>query len=233
MSRSNSKPKDRLLILVTGPDRILKFGWWATRLQLWRVGLRGMYLSPKHETIPANVDGIIIGGGDDINPTHYGATGTAGAVYDERRDKLELEVINLALDTKLPILGICRGAQLINVACGGNLIEDLRPLRKKTPNRNSLFPIKYANIVDQTKLSAVLGKLRIEINSLHNQAVSELGDGLVAVARDDDGFIQAIESTDEQFIIGVQWHPEYMPQRDTQTRLFRALADATQQQRDL
>ncbi|NNC99838.1 MAG: gamma-glutamyl-gamma-aminobutyrate hydrolase family protein [Gammaproteobacteria bacterium] len=232
MASSQIAAAKRPMIAVTGPDRLLKFGWWATRFQLRRVGLRGVYVSRQCEELLPDIDGVIIGGGDDINPIHYGATGAAGAIYDAKRDELELQVIDMALQNDIPMLGICRGAQLINVACGGNLIEDLRPLREKTPNRNSVRPIKNAIIEPHSKLYSILGKECVRVNSLHHQAVKEVGDGLTAVAKDEDGFIQAIESSGEQFIVGVQWHPEYMPQRKTQTRIFRALADAVVQRRD-
>ena len=90
---------------------------------------------------------LLLAAGDDIDPKHYGTAGAAGANYDAARDTLELKMIALAEQWNLPILGICRGSQLINVSRNGNLIGDLRPLRRKTPNRNSMRPIKYANIL--------------------------------------------------------------------------------------
>jgi putative glutamine amidotransferase len=220
------RKRERPIVLVTGPTKTIKFAWWATRFQLWRAGLQGVYLSPGKGTIPDILHGVIIGGGNDIDPKHYGATGYGGAVYDAARDQLELEVIALALKTKLPMLGICRGAQLINVSRGGTLIGDLRPLRKLTPNRNSIFPIKQVTIESGSSLHEILSKQHVQVNSLHNQAVDKLGDGLDAVGHDNDGFVQAIESSDRQFVIGVQWHPEYLIFEPIQSKLFKALAVA-------
>jgi putative glutamine amidotransferase len=213
-------------VVVTGPRKTWKFGWWATKFQLWRVGLRGVYVCPGRANFPARLHGVIIGGGDDIDPTHYGASGLAEANYDAARDSLELQVIQLADEWSLPILGICRGSQLINVSRKGSLIGDLRPLRRKTTNRYSLFPIKFANIKPDSQLATILNTSRLKVNSLHHQAIDQVGEGLSAVAHDDDQFVQAIEGNSKRFLIGVQWHPEYLPFRLPQTRLFNALKKA-------
>ncbi len=190
------------------------------------MGARGVYICPGQTQLPDQLHGMIIGGGDDIDPAHYGATGAAGAIYDAKRDSLELQMIALAVKWALPVLGICRGAQLINVFKQGNLLSDLRPLRTKTPNRNSLFAIKYAAIDKQSKLRAILQSSRVKVNSLHHQAIDHVGEGLSAVAFDDDGFVQAIEATGQRYLVGVQWHPEYLPCRTPQTRLFASLKQA-------
>ncbi len=218
--------QDKPLVVVTGPRKRLKFGWWATRFILWWVGLRGVYVYPGHKSYPAKAKGLIIGGGDDIEPVHYGLTGDAGAKYDPERDQLEMGMAKLALENGLPILGICRGAQLLNIVLGGGLHTDIRPLRQHTPNRNSVTPVKWANIKDGSRLADILGSVRVKVNSLHNQAVKTVGLGLSAVAKDDDDFIQALEGSSEQFLLGVQWHPEYLPYLSHQRRLFKAFAVA-------
>jgi putative glutamine amidotransferase len=217
--------KEAPLVVVTGPDKRLKFGWWATRIQLWRVGIRAVYVTPKRPNLPSNASGVIISGGDDIDPQHYGVTGTAGVNYDAARDQLEIETIHHALDKQWPLLGICRGAQLLNVVQGGNLFTDIRPLRQRTPNRNSLFPIKCAELEPDSRLAGLLGDAPLPINSLHSQAVRRLGDGLEVAARDADGFVQAIESPDHPFLFGVQWHPEYLLWKSRHHRLFKAFAE--------
>lgn len=218
-------------VVVTGPDRYFKPAWWATRLQLWRVGVKAVYLSPNSDLFPVGIHGVIIGGGSDIEPVHYGETVIAGTVYDSQRDKLELSIIKHALKTGLPMLGICRGAQLINVSKGGSLYADLRPLRTKTPNRSSIFTFKTANVVGESKLSGIVLEKHIRINSLHNQAVKTLGHSLVAVAHDNDDFVQAIEDPTRNFLLGVQWHPEYLLFSKVQKKLFSAFAKATQERK--
>lgn len=218
--------RGRPLVIVTGPEKRLRFGWWATRLMLWMQGLKGRYITAHHRTVPPDVCGVIIGGGDDIHPEHYGVTGDAGAHYDPARDQLELNIIARAIAEGLPLFGICRGAQLLNVALQGDLHQDLRPVRQYTPNRNSVFPIKEVRLKPQSKVREIIGTERIRVNSLHNQAVRRIGHKLKATATDRDQFIQAIEDPEKPFFVGVQWHPEYMPYSGRQRRLFQGFAQA-------
>lgn len=193
---------------------------------LWRCGLRGHYVTPQRPELPDNVRGVIIGGGDDVNPDHYGLTGDAGARYDHQRDALELEIFACAFASELPIMGICRGAQLMNIALGGNLHQDLRPLREKTPNRNTIFPIKLARFEPSSRIGAIVGRDSIRVNSLHNQAVKDIAEPMRQAATDLDDFVQAIENPHREFMIGVQWHPEYMPYSANQRKLFSAFSTA-------
>ncbi|MBT8149605.1 MAG: gamma-glutamyl-gamma-aminobutyrate hydrolase family protein [Gammaproteobacteria bacterium] len=216
----------RPLVAVTGPDKKLRFGWWAARLMLGMAGLRACYVTPRKPHYPDGIRAVLIGGGDDIDPAHYGLTGDAGANYDPARDALEIEVLGRARAAGVPIMGICRGAQLINVVYGGNLYADIRPLRQLTPNRNSLFPVKRALLRAGSRLAALLDKNYLWINSLHHQAIDSLGDGFEVAARDADGFVQAIEASGDSYVLGVQWHPEYLPYIASQRKIFSALADA-------
>lgn len=175
---------------------------------------------------PVPVRGVIIGGGDDIEPMNYGAVGDGLGEYDVERDRFEIEILQRALRTSVPILGICRGAQLINIVLGGTLHRDLRPLRRRTPNRNSAFPIKAANIVPGTRLEASMTVRRARVNSLHHQAVDRVADSLQVAALDTDDFVQGIEDSGRRFLIGVQWHPEYLPYMREQRALFRAFAES-------
>lgn len=215
------------VIAVTGPRKRFKFGWWATKPALFFRGLGSVYLSPGGRDYRGHVDGIIIGGGDDIEPEHYGETGDAGAHYDPERDRLEMEMAERAIDAKIPIMGICRGAQLLNVVLGGTLHTDLRPMRKSTPNRNTAFPVKWVDLNDGSALREITNQQRLKVNSLHSQAVDQVGRGLKATAFDADGFIQATEGVGfDSFVLGVQWHPEYLPYSRHQRSLFREFCDA-------
>ncbi len=216
----------RPLVIVTGPDRRLPIAWWATRLALWLAGLRAHYVTPARPQLPLEARGVVIGGGNDIDPEHYGLDGDAGATYDPDRDALEMAVVRDAYYSKVPILGICRGAQLVNVVLGGNLHQDLRPLRRRTPNRNSARPIKWVSVDGDSRLADIAQRPAIKVNSLHNQAVDRVAAPLQAVAWDRDGFIQAVEGRETPFVVGVQWHPEYLPYKAAQRRLFRAFAGA-------
>lgn len=217
------------VVLVTGSDKSIPVSWWATRLQLSLVGLQGFHLTPSISQMPPQISGVIIGGGDDIDPEHYGVTGDAGATYNVKRDQMELAIARRALHAGVPILGICRGAQLLNVALGGTLYQDIRPLRRKTPNRNSLFRIKWVDLDQRSLLAGMIQHTPLRVNSLHNQAVHRVAPSLCEVGWDKDGFIQAIESRKGGFVIGVQWHPEYLLWSADNRRLFRAFAEAVKQ----
>jgi len=214
------------LVIVTGPDKRLRFGWWAARIMLWMCGLQARYVTPARPHYPASAAGVVIGGGDDIQPEHYGLTGDAGARYDPQRDRLELEIFKVAFANQVPILGICRGAQLMNIALGGSLHQDLRPLRKHTPNRNTIFKIKQAIFEPDSKLGQIVGRPSLWVNSLHNQAIDEVAEPFQLAAKDRDGFTQAIENPRHRFMVGVQWHPEYLPYARLHRKLFAAFADA-------
>lgn len=222
MKKANARP----LVVVTGPHKKLRFAWWGTRLMLWLSGLKGHYVTSANAGYPPNVRGVVIGGGDDINPEHYGALGDAGSEYDSARDAFELRIFRQAFANGLPILGICRGSQLMNIAQGGNLHQDLRRLRQATPNKNSIFPIKDALLQPGSELRRIFGQDTIQINSLHNQANDLIAEAFTAVANDRDEFTQAIENPQHPFMIGVQWHPEYMPYSPSQRKLFAAFSDA-------
>lgn len=142
------------------------------------------------------------------------------------RDQLEADLIDRALDRRLPLLGICRGAQLINVQLGGTLHTDIRDFYMETPQVTTVFPRKKVTIEDNSRLAGILGATECRVNALHHQAVSVLGGGLRVAAREDNAVIQAIEHESLPFVIGVQWHPEYLVSETVQQRLFRALVAA-------
>lgn len=216
---------DRPLVAVTGPHKRLRTAWWATRSMLALQGLRAVYLTSRSPFPAEPVHGIIIGGGNDIEPEHYGETRHPGRPYDPERDIFEMTMIRRAMEDNIPMLGICRGAQLINVVFGGSLHLDIRAQRRRTPNRNTLRPVKWVELDQASRLQRGLRAPRIKVNSLHRQAIDQVGDGLTVIGRDADGFIQAVEGN-FGFLLGVQWHPEYLPYVKSQRRLFRMFAEA-------
>lgn len=218
-------PHSSPLIAVTGPHRRLRSAWWATRLMLAMQGLRAVYLTSRSPFPAEPVSGIVIGGGHDIEPEHYGEARLAERAYDPERDLFEMAMIRRAIRDNLPMLGICRGAQLINVVFGGSLHADIRPRRRLTPNVNTTRPVKWVTLDPNSRLARQLGTVRIKVNSLHRQAIDQLGDGLSVVGRDADGFIQAVEGN-FGFLLGVQWHPEYLPYLASARRLFQLFAQA-------
>lgn len=212
------------LIGITGGDRRLPWGWWFAAAAVRRAGGRPLRITPKRPLASGRtLDGLIVGGGDDIDPALYTDTDGGAPVADPARDRLELALLAQALEAGLPILGICRGAQLLNVALGGSLYADIRPRRRKTSNRRTPFARKTVRLRGSSRLARICGAPVLRINSLHHQAVQRLGHGLRTVARDLDGIKQAVEDPRAPFRIGVQWHPEYLPRQRAQRRLFAAL----------
>jgi putative glutamine amidotransferase len=179
------------------------------------------------------VDALVLSGGADIDPAHYGEKPhpTVTQVHVER-DAFELALCREALRRDLPTLAICRGHQLLNVATGGTLIQDI-PSQvvaaiDHDPDVARWECCHEVEVVPGTRLRAILGRDRVAVNSFHHQAVKELGHGLVPSARGSgDGIIEGMEMPDRRFMIGVQWHPESFWDRPQGFQpLFEALVNA-------
>jgi putative glutamine amidotransferase len=150
------------------------------------------------------------------------------AVLDHRnRDALEVPLVREAIARGLPVLGICRGMQLINVCLGGSLHQEISIFYEESPVLTTLLPRKRISITPSSRLRQIMRRFSLRVNSLHFQSVKSLGKGLVAVAFESNGIIQAIEHPGSPYIVGVQWHPEYLAfERPSQLRLFRSLVGA-------
>lgn len=149
--------------------------------------------------------------------------------HDTGRDEMEFTLLEEAIDLSLPVLGICRGAQLINVHFGGTLHRDLQEFYVESPQVWTVLPKKTVNIIPRTRLFHALGEREsCMVNALHNQAIEHAGKNISIVAIEPSEVIQAIEHDTLPFVIGVQWHPEYLFMiQDTQRCLFRTFIDAT------
>lgn len=220
----------RPVIGVTGPDRGGDRAWYFTRYAISGAGGKPVRLTPKHSHLHELLNGIVIGGGDDIYPTLYESEALPNSRYDKVRDMFELMYIEKALQQNIPVLAICRGEQLLNTYLGGNLHQDLRPLRRHTGNRLTVLPLKTLLVEPDSRLERLLGTTRCRINSLHTQAIDQLGSGLRVVGRDLDNIVQAVEDPAREFLIGVQWHPEYLFYIPRQRHLFHALVQSAGRQ---
>ncbi len=164
------------------------------------------------ERVVSACDGLLITGGQDVNPALYGRDrGLCGELCDGR-DGMETPLFELALKRDIPVLGICRGMQFINVALGGTLYRDI-PTEHPTPlcHRQSApydRPSHEVAIEAGSPLDALFGVRKLGVNSCHHQAVERLSDRLRAAARADDGLIEAFYMPSARFVLGVQWHPE-------------------------
>ncbi|MEQ8516828.1 MAG: type 1 glutamine amidotransferase [Chromatocurvus sp.] len=208
---------------VTGAARRWAPAWWCTRLALWLAGASAVRVSVRHGSGETDFDALVIGGGNDIGPEHYQGDIREPVKTDKARDALEIRWIQYALENNKPLLGICRGAQLINVVLGGNLHQDIRKMRQKTHNRPGLLPTKTVTLLPHSQIALTCESQRLRVNRLHHQALRESGKGLKVVGRDLDNLVQAVESSSGRQILGVQWHPEYLFYLPAQRALFRWL----------
>ncbi|MEQ6916804.1 gamma-glutamyl-gamma-aminobutyrate hydrolase family protein [Halomonas aquatica] len=220
--------KPRPLIGITTSDAKSRIAWWFDWFAVWRHGGRPRRLSPSR-AFPEHLDGLIIGGGDDIQAHLYDDEVRLDVRVDPQRDELELELLEYFIPLGKPVLGICRGAQLINIYQGGTLDPDIYTTHEGLKRRRTVLPRKTVDIVADSQLYSILKVTWCRINSLHHQAVQKTGKGIEIVARDRDGLVQGIESRDHDFLIGVQWHPEWLIFNRPQQRLIRALVDAARQ----
>lgn len=215
----------RPLIGITTSDRKSRLAWWFDWFAVWRHGGRPVRLSPSRPR-PDRLDGLIIGGGDDIQAHLYDAEVQFDVRVDPERDELELALLERFIPQQTPVLGICRGAQLINIHLGGTLDPDIYTTHEGLKQRRTVLPRKTVDIVGDSKLHRFLGVTWCRVNSLHHQAVNHAGEGVDIVARDRDGLVQGIESRNHDFLIGVQWHPEWLIFNRPQQRLISALVRA-------
>jgi putative glutamine amidotransferase len=215
----------RPLIGITTSDYKSQLAWCFDWFAVWRHGGRPLRLSPSRP-LPEHLDGLIIGGGDDIQAQLYGGEVQLDVRLDPARDELELSLLNRFIPQNTPVLGICRGAQLINVHLGGTLAPDIYTTHEGLKRRRTVLPRKPVDIVGGRQLYQLLGVTWCRVNSLHHQAVNQAGKGIKIVARDRDGLVQGIESEAHDFLIGVQWHPEWLIFNRPQQRLIRALVKA-------
>ncbi len=158
-------------------------------------------------------DGLILTGGNDVDPSLYGGPVHHPAIndVDTKRDTFERKALDKALQSELPVLGICRGLQLVNVHLGGTLIPDLEEAGLKSHRGDKEYTAVHGiQIEKESNLYTIAGCANGQVNTSHHQAVDHPGKGLKVVARSDDGVIEAMESTEHAFLQLVQWHPERM-----------------------
>jgi putative glutamine amidotransferase len=183
----------------------------------------------------AGLHGLLLTGGGDIDPARFGEA-RHSSVYDvaPARDALEIEVTRAALEEGRPVLAVCRGLQLLNVALGGTLHQDVTS-EPGTPIQHSQLeprdqPSHKVKVLPASRLAEVLGAEEVDVNSMHHQAVRDVGRGLVPVAWAPDEIIEGLELDDRNhFVLGVQWHPEELVgHSEAARRLFAALVRAAE-----
>lgn len=188
-------------------------------LHMSEASLRGIF---------ERLDGVFLPGGEDIDPAYYGEERhpLLGAT-DKERDRTELLLTRWAIEEGMPVLGVCRGVQMINVACGGSLFQDLHSADPDL-DKHDYFPPSFERyrishqvaVEPDSRLAQAMGH-KHEVNSMHHQGIDRVGYGLRVVARAEDGLPEALEAPALPFAVGVQWHPEELSKTDQMsTNLF-------------
>ncbi|PCM45298.1 gamma-glutamyl-gamma-aminobutyrate hydrolase family protein [Marinobacter sp. ANT_B65] len=214
-----------LTIGISGParkhfaQRLISFG---LRLQ----GARPYYIRPGARVDVSMLDGLVLSGGTHVHPGRYGQEPQVSARYDKARDMTDYNLLEQAESVGIPVLGICRGSQFINVFHGGSLCQNVTPLRVNTRHRPLLLPMQTVQLVSTSRLGKLMQAPVIGANRIHSQAIKRLGKNLQVTAVDNDLFVQAIESTHGQWLMGLQWHPEYLLYHRGHRRIFSEFVQA-------
>jgi gamma-glutamyl-gamma-aminobutyrate hydrolase PuuD/predicted ATP-grasp superfamily ATP-dependent carboligase len=228
-SKKPVRPRRRPRIGITKPTRGDTASWWAMRLAVWLAGGEPVKLTAGAPGDPRTIDGLVFGGGSDVYPVLFDQAPKSGYSYDLPRADMETSWAETARRQDLPVLGVCRGAQMLNVFAGGTLHMDLggyeRPITAVGPLQ-SLFVRKWIGIRPDSRLARWLGTDRLRVNAIHKQAIDRVGAGLRVTAREPNGIVQAIEDPARRFWIGVQFHPELLLYRRPFRALFRGLVEA-------
>ncbi|MBU1227171.1 MAG: gamma-glutamyl-gamma-aminobutyrate hydrolase family protein [Actinobacteria bacterium] len=196
-------------------------------------GLPVILTPVPQEDVPGlldRIDGLVMTGGGDVDPNRYGGT-THPAVYgvDAERDSFELALADEAALRRLPMLAICRGMQVVNVARGGTLIEDIathdpEALPHQVTGEAAYQGVQVVTVAEGSSTAAALGATTLRVNSVHHQAVRDLAPGFRITATTSDGMIEAYEPIDAAWpLLAVQWHPEWLTGDDSSHRLFATL----------
>lgn len=168
----------------------------------------------KVDEIYSRFDGFIFSGGVDVDPIHFGEEPSSDmGEITPLRDEFELALAKLVLKGEKPTLAVCRGVQVLNVAAGGSIYQDINGVTKVMHNQTAprWYPVHEVEVAYESKLYKIVNKEKIRVNSFHHQSIKDVGQGLRFVGKSRDGLIEAIESIDKaQSIVGVQWHPECM-----------------------
>ena len=184
------------------------------------------------------LDGVLFTGGGDVHPAAYASQPHPKVAYvDKDRDRVEIDLLPLTVERRLPILGICRGLQVVNVALGGTLFEDIADQRPDSLKHDYSpgYPRNYLAHAVHIKAGSLLAKVsglqRVEVNSLHHQAVRHLAGGLTPTAYAPDGVLEALELPGYPYGLAVQWHPEWLREQPGMRALFRSFIEAAEARR--
>lgn len=216
------------VIAITMPLKKQRLSCFFSALFVRMYGGAPIYVTPDDDYKSMAFDGLIISGGTDVYPEYYSGNIKQNYRYDHARDQMELFLLQQAEQRGLPVLGICRGAQLMNVHRKGSLHFDVKLAYEKAEYPSSLMAnIFYRKAMFIKKTNSLLGRIlpvtKTRVNSIHTQSVDLLGHNLEITGQEQNGVVQAIEDPSKPFFLGVQFHPEYLGYRRRFRHIFKKL----------
>lgn len=204
---------------------------FLVRVSIWLAGGKAVRLSSKNPKYDRELDGLIICGGTDVFQKGPDFLPKEGYSYDRPRDALELNWLAWTEKNQIPVLGICRGAQIMNAYRGGTLHMDVSKAYEGAKYPTSFFARvcyrKTMQVHEDTLLATLIGHGPARVNSMHQQSVDKMGDGLIQSACEDNGVVQAIEDPSKDFYLGVQFHPEALIYQSKYLGIFKKLIAAS------
>lgn len=212
-----------------GPGLLRKYLGAKYVTALKAAGAQVLWIDSTNLEEAARCDGLLIPGGDDIDPVMYGAIREeACGKQNPLRDELDPKLMKVFLPTGKPILGICRGMQMMNVYMGGTLHQDIKSIQKLNHSKaKQLGKLSHCvRLTEGSLLQRILGKEELEVNTFHHQAADVTGSGLVTGAVSPDGFAESVEWPEHRFFLGVQWHPEHLMRYEEHKKIICAFVEA-------
>lgn len=215
--------------MSTDPEPTVAQSKYIESLARAGAGMRWVELSDPEQAVQdaLTCDGLLLPGGGDMDPKFYGqARIPACGEPNLLRDAAEPLLLRAFLAADKPVLGICRGIQVMNAVLGGDLYQDIKPF-EHLPHNGHWAKVHTVTVRRGTLLSRILGQDTVLVNSQHHQAVDRVAPGFTLAALSEDGIVEAIENPDARFCLGVQWHPEWLSDADpAMQRLFDAFVNA-------
>lgn len=215
--------------MSTDPEPTVAQSKYMESLARAGAGMRWVELSDPEQAVQdaLTCDGLLLPGGGDMDPKFYGqARIPACGEPNPLRDAAEPLLLRTFLATDKPVLGICRGIQVMNAVLGGDLYQDIKPF-EHLPHNGHWAKVHTVTVRRGTLLSRILGQDTVLVNSQHHQAVDRVAPGFTLAALSEDGIVEAIEKPDARFCLGVQWHPEWLSDADPAMQsLFDAFVNA-------
>ena len=225
----NKQKTAKPVIGITKPDKGDMLSYLAMKFAVWMAGGKPVKITSRAPRDPHSVDGLLFGGGSDVYPERYQGAVRQGHRYDLARDEMEASWAEAALQHNIPVLGVCRGMQMLNVLQGGTLFPDLSnysDVKYPTGFMRRVFYRKPISVEDSSWLAKVTGEPLLSVNSIHTQAIRDLGDGFKVAACELNGLVQSIEHEEADFMVGVQFHPEFLIHHKFARQIFTTFVDA-------